>query len=96
MGLKSDEAAEATDRFNDNTPEGSNDSRLYTIFNLFGVYLLVVSDPLLSSLDLQICYHLYVSRHGKLQPNTLALLAEPRLSVAEIGKKGDTAFGKNS
>ena len=61
-----------------------------------GVYLLVVSDPLLSSLDLQICYHLYASRHGKLQPNTLALLAEPRLSVAEIGKKGDTAFGKNS
>lgn len=56
----------------------------------------MISDPLLSSLDLQICYHLYASRHGKLQPNTLALLAEPRLSVAEIGKKGDTAFGKNS
>ena len=46
-------------------------------------YLLVASDPVLSSLGLQERRHMYARRQGKLLPQTLALLAEPQLPAAD-------------
>ena len=52
-------------------------------------YLLVASDPLLSSLGLQRRRRLYWSRHGQLQPQILALLAEPRPHAAVVAEDAD-------
>ncbi|KAF0308880.1 N-acetylmuramoyl-L-alanine amidase [Amphibalanus amphitrite] len=78
--MMSEEAAEATHKRvrQYRLRHTRKDSRIHTMSDLLG-YLLVASDPLLSSLGLQRRRRLYANRHGQLQPQTLALLAEPRL-----------------
>ena len=49
-------------------------------------YLLVASDPVLSSLGLQERRRMYARRQGKLLPQTLALLAEPQLPTADLAE----------
>ena len=65
------------------------DSRIHsTMSDLLG-YLLVVSDPLLSSQGLQRRRRLYWSQHGQLQPQVLALLAKPRSHAAVVAEDAD-------
>ena len=67
------------------------DKRIHsTMSDLLG-YLLVASDPLLSSLGLQLRRRLYWSRYGQLQPQTLGLrvLAEPRPHAAVVAEDAD-------
>ena len=52
-------------------------------------YLLVASDPLLSSLGLQRRRSLYWSLYGQLQPQILGLLAEPRPCAAVVAEDAD-------
>ena len=77
IGVMSAEAAEAANKRlrQYRLRHTRRDSRLHTTSDLFG-YLLVASDPLASSLGLQRRRRLYASRHGKLQHERLALLAE--------------------
>ena len=83
IGVMSEEAAEATHKRvrQYRLRHTRKDSRIHKMSDLL-CYLLVASDPLLSSLGLQRRRHLYVSRYGQLQPQILALLSEPGLPVA--------------
>lgn len=99
IGLMSEEAAEAANKRlrQYRLRHTRKDSRLHTMSDLFG-YLLVASDPLVSSLGLQRRRRLYASRHGKLQPETMALLAdaEPEPRVAAAGEESGADSGTGS
>lgn len=90
IGMMSEEAAEATHKRvrQYRLRHTRKDSRIHTMSDLLG-YLLVASDPLLSSLGLQRRRRLYANRHGQLQPQTLALLAEPRLHAPTAADDGN-------
>ncbi|KAF0295491.1 hypothetical protein FJT64_006415 [Amphibalanus amphitrite] len=84
IGTMSEEAAEAANKRlrQYRLRHTRKDSRVHTMSDLLG-YMMVASDPLVSSLGLQRRRRLYSSRHGRLQPETLALLAEPQSAEPE-------------
>ena len=84
IGMMSEEAAEAANKRlrQYRLRHTRKDSRVHTMSDLLG-YLMVASDPMISSLGLQRRRRLYSSRHGRLQPETLALLAEPQSAAPE-------------
>ena len=86
IGMMSEEAAEAANKRlrQYRMRHTRKDSRLHTMSDLFG-YMLVASDPLVSSHGLQRRRRLCSSRHGKLQPEVLTLLAEPESREAAAG-----------
>ena len=85
IGMMSQEAAEASNKRvrQYRLHHTRKDSRLHTMSDLMG-YLLVASDPLLSSIGLQRRRDMYGRQQGKLLPETLTLLAEPRLPSANV------------
>lgn len=89
LGMMSEEAAEATHKRvrQYRLRHTRKDSRSHTMWDLMS-YLLVASDPLLSSFGVQRRRGLYVSRHGLL-PETLALLADPELPEREAADSDD-------
>ena len=98
IGMMLEEAAEATHKRvrQYRLRHTRKDSRIHTMADLLG-YLLVASDPLLSSLGLERRRRLYWSRHGQLQPQILALLAEPSplAAVAEDADDGADSSGSS-
>ena len=96
IGMMSEEAAEAANKRvrQYRLRHTRKDTRLHTMSDLVG-YLLVASDPLLSSIGLQRRRDLYTRRQGTLLPGTLAMLAEPQLS-ANGNETGDRGGGSSS
>ena len=88
IGVMSEEAAEAANKRLRpyRIRHTRKDSRLHTMSDLLG-YMMVASDPLVSSLGLQRRRRLYSARHGRLQPEALALLAEPESREAAAGAR---------
>lgn len=97
IGMMSEEAAEAANKRvrQYRLDHTRKDSRLHTMSDLVG-YLLVASDPLLSSSGLQRRREAAARRKGKLLPETLALLAEPHLTSANADTSSDSSNSSDS
>ena len=80
IGMMSEEAAESLNKCicEFRLKHTRKDSRLHTMSDMFG-YLLVASDPVLSSVGQQERRRKYARRQGTLLPETLRLLADPAL-----------------
>ena len=99
LGMMSEEAAEAMNKRvrQYRLRHTRKDTRLHTISDLLG-YLLVASDPILSSYSLQRRRGLYTSQHGLL-PETRRLLAAPELpgeDITAVGGGGTSASDNDS
>lgn len=97
IGIMSEEAAESANKRirQSRLRHTRKTSRRDTMHDMFS-YLMVASDPVLSSMGLQRRRRLYAKRQGRLQPETLALLAEPALPDGEDDTPAAYTSGSSS